>query len=133
MNKADQHRLLEAEGWLDLDDPVQAAEELEKIEPSQRGHPVALLLRCRIYLATHRPDYTHVIATTLTEQGPDLPHAWFYLACACSRLNRNDDAGAALKQCFVAAVAKGEEQEWQERALAERDLDGLWCEDQMEP
>jgi predicted Zn-dependent protease len=85
---------------------MQAAKELEKIAPEDRSHPVVLLLRCRIYLAVHKPEHTHLIATTLTEQCPELPHFWYYLACACGRLNRNDDAEAALKQCFVAAAAK---------------------------
>jgi hypothetical protein len=62
----------------------------------------------------------------LTEQLPDLPDSWFYLACAWARLNRNDDAEQALKKCFISAAHKDEEQQWQDRALATRELDGFW-------
>src|SRR5687767_5746438 len=101
MNPADQHRILAAEGWLDLDHPVEAAEESEASCTENRIHPVVLLLRCRIYLAVHKPDWTLAIATTLTNKLPELPDAWFYLACACARLNRNEEARSALKKCFV--------------------------------
>jgi predicted Zn-dependent protease len=122
----DEHRIRAAEGWLDLDHPVEAAEELEKVAPQHRAHPAILLLRCQIYLAVHKPDHTQVIATTLTEQLPEVPDGWFYLACAYSRLNQNGEARAALKQCFVAAAKRDSEKEWQERALAARDLEALW-------
>jgi hypothetical protein len=52
----------------------------------------------------HKPDHTHVIAATLTEQLPEIPENWFYLACACARLNQYDEAGAVLKRCFIAAA-----------------------------
>jgi len=54
----DEHHLHAAEGWLDLDDAVAADQEIEQIDPENRGHPAVLLVRCRIYLETHRPDYT---------------------------------------------------------------------------
>jgi predicted Zn-dependent protease len=119
-----------AEGWLDLDEAVEAAGELEQMTPESRSHPIVLLLRCRIYLATHRPHTTHVIASRITERAPEIPDGWFYLACACSRLNRNEEAGVALEQCFKAATQKGEEKEWKQRALSERDLDGYWAKNQ---
>lgn len=119
-----------AEGWLDLDEAVEAAKELEKLSPKARSHPVTLLLRCRIYLATHRADAAHIIASRIAEQAPDVPDGWFYLACACARLNRNPEAGAALKKCFEAAAEMGRQKEWRKRALGERDLDGYWAESQ---
>src|SRR5688572_21247953 len=110
-----------AEGWLDLDEPVQAAEELEKVEC--KSHPVVLLLRCRIYLETHRPEYTHTIATRLTEDIPDSPDAWFYLACSLARLQQLDEARETLTRCFVEAAKKNENQKWRERAANSRDLE----------
>lgn len=130
LTQKDEHHIRASEGWLDLDHPLEATEELENVAPQHRAHPAVLLLRCRIYLAVHKPEHTHVIATTLTEQLPEMPENWFYLACACARLNQNDEARAALKQCFVAATKRNCEKEWQERALAACDLDGLWCESQ---
>jgi len=124
LSEADEHHMRAAEGWLDLDEAVQAAEELEKVE--LKSHPVVLFLRCRIYLETHRPEYTQTIATRLTESIPDSPDAWFYLACACSRLQQHDDARQALKRCFIAAARKDEEQKWQDRAVNSRDLEALY-------
>ena len=71
-------------------------------------------------------------ATALTEKIPELPDGWFYLAYAYARLNKIADAAAALKKCFVAATHKDEEEKWQDRALATRDLDGFWCSNPRE-
>src|SRR5687767_5979120 len=101
-----------AEGWLDLDEPVHAAEELEKVE--FQSHPVVFLLRCRIYLESHRPEYTHTIATRLTEDIPDWPDAWFYLACSLARLQQPDEARKALTRCFVEAAKRNQEQKWRD-------------------
>ena len=57
-----------------------------------------------------KPDHTLVIATNLTEELPDLPDGWFALACACARLNKNDNAESALKKCLVAAAHQNEDQ-----------------------
>ncbi len=131
MNQTDEHHLRAAEGWLDLDHAVEAAEELESISPEAKAHPAVPLLRCRLYLDVHKPEHAHVIATTLTEKMPEVPDVWFYLACACARMDKNDDAGSALKLCFVSAAHKDEEQKWQDRALATRDLDGFWHQQQQ--
>jgi hypothetical protein len=112
-----------AEGWLDLDEAVQAAEELEKVE--FKSHPVALLLWCRVYLETHRADYTHTIATRLTEDIPDWPDAWFYLACSLARLEKLEEARKTLTRCFVEAARKGQERKWRDRAANSRDLEVL--------
>jgi len=130
MNETDEHHLRAAEGWLDLDHAVEAAEELDSISPEAQSYPAVLLVRCRLYLDIHKPDNTHLIATALTEKIPELPDGWFYLACASARLNKNDGAEKALKKCFVAAARKDEEQKWQDRALATRDLEGYWSENQ---
>ena len=106
--------------------------ELESISSEARAHPKAVLLRCRLYLDVHEPEHTHVVATTLTERLPDLPDGWFYLACACARLSKSNNAEMGLKKCFIAAIHRGEEQKWRDRALSTSDLDGLWCESQRE-
>jgi len=45
--------------------------------------------------------------------------------------SQKNDAESALKKCFAAAARKNEEQKWQDRALATRDLDGFWCHQQQ--
>jgi predicted Zn-dependent protease len=132
LSPADQHHLNAAEGWLDLDDPVEAGRELDEIGLVNSIHPEVLLLRCRMYLAIHKPEYTHDIATTLTHQLPEIPHGWFYLACACARLGQNGIAASALKKCFLAAEPSGAEKDWQDRALAAADLDAFWCSGQTQ-
>jgi predicted Zn-dependent protease len=132
LSPTDQHHLNAAEGWLDLDDPVEAGKELDEIGLASSLHPKVLLLRCRLYLAIHKPEYAHDIAITLTGQLPEIPDGWFYLACACSRLGQNEFAAAALKKCFLAAEPSGAEKDWQDRALAAADLDAFWCSNQTQ-
>ena len=131
LSHSDSHHLNAAEGWLDLDAPIEAGVELEQIASVNMAHPAVLLLRCRLYLEIHKAEYTHAIATTLTDRFPELPDAWFYLACACSRLGQEEGATSALKKCFLAAARSGAEKDWQERALRTRDLDSLWCDQQF--
>jgi len=131
LSAIDQYHLNAAEGWLDLDEPVEAAKELEEISFASRVDVDVLLLRCRLYLAVHKAEYTFDIATTLTTQLPEIAEAWFYLACASSRLGHNDVAATALKKCFLAADRDDRAPEWQQRALDARDLEGYWCSEQM--
>lgn len=121
----DERHLRAAEGWLDLDEPVEAAKELENLSETIRGHFSVLLIRCRVYLETHRPDYTHTIALRLTDDFPESPDAWFYLASACARLGQNENVKPALDWCFGAAIKRGEMDEWQQRVANSRDLEGL--------
>jgi hypothetical protein len=130
--REDERHMRAAEGWLDLDDPAHAAEELEQTTAEFRSHPMMLLLCCRIYLATNRPDTAHLIAKTFTEYLPEVPDGWFYPACACARLNQSDEAGAALNRCFVAAAEQHRNREWQERAFGAKELDEYWREPQRE-
>ena len=131
LSASDRHHLNAAEGWLDLDEPVEANKELEEIEFANRIHPEVLFLRCRMYLETHRAEYAYDIAATLTQQLPELAESWFYFACACARLGQNEATASALKKCFLAADRNDTQNEWQERALAAKDLEGYWCSDQI--
>jgi predicted Zn-dependent protease len=124
LSASDKHHLNAAGGWLDLDEPVEANKELEEIGFANRTHLEVLFLRCRVYLATHRAEYAYDIATSLAEQLPELAESWFYLASACARLSQNEAAASALKKCFLAADRNDAQKEWQERALAAKDLEG---------
>ena len=132
LSASKRHHLNAAEGWLDLDDPVEAAKELDEIGIANQTHPQVLVLRCRLYLATHRAEYAYDIATTLTDQLPEMADAWFYLACASARLGQKGTTAAALKQCFLVAGRDDTEVQWQARALAARDLETYWCASQIE-
>jgi hypothetical protein len=45
----DSHYLQAAQGWLELGNPTEANEELQKITAPNRGHPDVLQLRWQIY------------------------------------------------------------------------------------
>jgi predicted Zn-dependent protease len=129
---SDQHHLNAAEGWLDLDEALEAGKELDCIAIENLSHPSVLLLRCRMYLAVHKAEYAYDIATTLTAELAEIPEAWFYLACASARLGQNETTASALKNCLLAASRQKREAEWQQRALAASDLESYWCSEQME-
>jgi predicted Zn-dependent protease len=119
-----------AEGWLDLGMHVEAFDELEAVEPLNRSHPAVLLMRSRVYLAANKPDCAHTILTKYTTDLPNSPDGWFFLACALSKRREVEQAEHALK-CFVAAIKTDDEKLWQDRAVQTKDLDGLWCSNQM--
>jgi len=120
-----------ADGWLDLDEPMEALNELDYIAGENRGHPLVLIARCRVFLEIHKPERTHRIANLLTTYFPELPDGWFYLACACSRLAKHEKAWSALKKCFLQAAHSSTEGEWQKRALDNKDLDAFWMHNQV--
>jgi predicted Zn-dependent protease len=127
----DIHHLHAAEGWLDLGMQVEAFNELEEIEPLNRAHPEVLLLRSRIYLAANKPDCAHTILATYTKELPDSPDGWFFLACSLSKQREVEKAEQALKKCFLAAAKTDDEKLWSDRAICTKDLDALWCSNQM--
>jgi predicted Zn-dependent protease len=110
---------------------IEAFNELEEIEPLNRSHPAVLLMRSRIYLAAHKPDFAHAILTTFTSSLPDSADGWFYLACAHAKRREVEKAEQALKKCFLAAAKTDDEKLWSDRAICTKDLDALWCSNQM--
>ena len=132
LTHADLHLLQASEGFLDLGMIVEAFNELEEIAPLNRAHPAVLLMRSRIYLAGDKPDYAHAILSTYTQSLPDSPAGWFYLACAYSKRREAMEAEQALQRCFVAAIKTDDEQLWQDRAVAGKELDMDWCGGQVQ-
>lgn len=63
----DGHHIRAAEGWLDRSSS-RSDQGIGNVAPQHRAHPAVLILRCRIYLAVHKPGHTHGIAATLTVQ-----------------------------------------------------------------
>lgn len=53
----DSHHLMAAKGWLELDNYLAANEELEKIAPGLKAHPLVLFTRCDIYVKAKKWDY----------------------------------------------------------------------------
>ena len=132
LTHAELHLLQASEGFLDLGMIIEAFNELEEIAPLNRAHPAVLLMRSRIYLAGDKPEHAHAILSTYTQQLPDSPAGWFYLACAYSKRREAMEAEKALKRCFVAAIKTDDEQLWQDRAVAGKELDMDWCGGQVQ-
>ena len=127
LTHAELHLLQASEGFLDLGMVVEAFNELEEIAPLNRVHPAVLLMRSKIYLAGGKPDHAHTILSTYTQQLPDSPAGWFYLACAYSKRREAIEAEQALKKCFTAAIKTDDEKVWQDRAVVGKDLDMNHC------
>ena len=81
----DIHHLRSAEGWLELDNMLEAEVELEKIAPQLREHPTALSVQDDIHAAAGKWEAAAEIARRLVELMPDQPHVGICLAYATRR------------------------------------------------
>lgn len=72
----DSIHLQAAIGWLELDNHLEANEELEKIQPILRAHPLVLRVRWDVYAKAKRWDGALEISRTLTEMLPEDVTAW---------------------------------------------------------
>ena len=85
-----------AVGWLALGDPIQAAEELEKIDCGLRSHADVLEVRWQIYANAEKWNTCADIGNAIIELDPDRPFGWISRACA---LRRSADLGAGNLKC----------------------------------
>jgi predicted Zn-dependent protease len=69
-----------AQGWLELGNPHEAREELDRIPVAQRLHPDALYLRWQISAELNEWSRCLAIARALTEHAPEDPRGWMALA-----------------------------------------------------
>ena len=67
----DSHHLMAASGWIDLGNYLEANEELEKISPELRAHPLVLAFRYEIYAKAQKWDGAVEIAETLVKLLPE--------------------------------------------------------------
>ncbi|MDB6018136.1 MAG: hypothetical protein JWR19_2625 [Pedosphaera sp.] len=75
------HHLIAAQGWLELGNPVEANEELEKITPALRAHPNVLEIRWQIYAKTKKWEACVDLGNALVNATPDLPESWIHRSC----------------------------------------------------
>ena len=73
------HHLRAAQGWLELGNPGEANNELERVAPEFRSHPVVLMLRWEVCAAAKKWDACVDLATTLTRLLPDEARWWVNL------------------------------------------------------
>jgi Flp pilus assembly protein TadD len=93
----DLHHVRAASGWLELDCPADALQELEQLSPEARGHPEVLELRWLIHAA--RKDWAAALAVAreLVEIAPDRCSGWLHRAYALRRA-----PGGGLQQAWEA-------------------------------
>src|SRR3954470_18098336 len=72
---ADKFQIEAAEGWLMLGNPVEANEELEKISPENRRHPMALSVRWQVYAAAEWWEAAWIVSKVLCEALPESAEA----------------------------------------------------------
>ena len=82
----DVHYLRAAIGWLQLDNHLEAHEELEQIAPRLRVHPDVLEVRWQIYAKAQRWDACLNIANVVVELAPHRSSAWLDLAYSLRRV-----------------------------------------------
>ncbi len=63
-------------GWLELDNHLEANEELDRIQPELRAHPDVLKLRWEVFVQGKQWEMAQEISGTLTRMLPDDPRVW---------------------------------------------------------
>ena len=81
-----------AVGWLELGNYREANEDLKKITPSNRTHPLVHCLRCKIYAAAGRWEMARIVARGLSISMPDDLFGWLNWAYALHKLKRTKEA-----------------------------------------
>jgi hypothetical protein len=94
LSQADKFQLEAAEGWLMLDNPVEANEELEKISPEARRHPAALSVRWQVYASAEWWEAAWIVSKVLCETLPDSAEAWI---CQANTLRKYKGTVEALE------------------------------------
>lgn len=86
-----------AKGWCGLKAFLEANEELDRISPSLRAHPLVLEVRWHIYANLQNWVGALNIAGALVKLSPDWLNAWIYHATSFAELNRPEEACDTLK------------------------------------
>jgi tetratricopeptide (TPR) repeat protein len=92
----DRRHLEAAEGWLGLDNQIEAFEELERISPQLRVHPDVLELRWQIYAKEAKWEACVDIARAIAKLAPSHPHGWIHWAYSLRELKRTKEAKEVL-------------------------------------
>ena len=92
LEQPDSFYLVAAVGWLELDNHLEANEELERISAEMRGHPEVLQVRCRVYAAASKWEAAVEIAQGICQLAPDEPFGWILLSCGLHQTKRTKEA-----------------------------------------
>lgn len=83
-----QHHFNAAEGYLEIGLPLEAADELERMAPEDKGRPHVYALRLQIYLMLEKWDLAEACAKHLAEVWPD-QSGWWIAWARCLRHTEN--------------------------------------------
>ena len=98
----DSHHLLAAQGWLELDNPSEAGEEIARISPENLEHPDVLEVRWAVCASGERWEAGLAVAETLLRAAPERASGWLHRAYALRRVKNGglQRAWEALLPCF---------------------------------
>jgi uncharacterized protein HemY len=96
LKRIDNIHLEAAEGWLELDNHIEASAELEKIAPAHRRHPDVLQLRWKVCAHAQKWEACLDIAETLADVVPRRSVAWLFLAASLNSLGQTEEAYETL-------------------------------------
>ena len=92
LHHPDSLHLQAAQGWLELGNPAEANEELEKITASLRAHPDVLELRWQVYANAEKWEVCLDIAKAINQVAPNRPFGWIHRSFALHELRRSQEA-----------------------------------------
>ncbi len=103
LEPSDLHHLNAALGWLGLNSPADARDELEAIPPAQQSHPA--VLEARWLLCAHEKTWRDALAVADCELAvaPDAAAGWLHRAYALRRMD-----GGGLAQAWDVLLAAAE-------------------------
>src|SRR5262245_12118432 len=96
LRHADALHLEAAQGWLELDNHLEAHAELKRIGPEFAHHPEVLEVRWKICAKAQNWETCLEIAEVLADVAPRRPLGWLYLAASLSELNQIEEAYETL-------------------------------------
>src|SRR5580765_5841699 len=88
----DSFHLRAARGWLELGNPLEANEELEKIAPALGMHPDVLEVRWQISAKAKQWEACIDLAERIIALTPDNPFGWIHRSFALHELKRTQEA-----------------------------------------
>lgn len=86
LDSPDIHHLLAAQGWLELDNPSEAGEEIARISSENLEHPDVLEVRWAVCAAGESWEAGLAVAETLLRAAPDRASGWLHRAYALRRV-----------------------------------------------
>jgi tetratricopeptide (TPR) repeat protein len=88
----DSHHVAAASGWMGLGKTIEAAEELEKIQPANQAHPDVLEILWQIHAKSANWNICLDIARGIIKLDPQRPSGWMNSAAALFGLKRTQEA-----------------------------------------